>query len=382
MGCAVSPSHNNRRPRINKIISNKEELPKIKDCILKIKSNNNEFDYGTCFIYNIPESNFTVLITNSKFINEKINLIIYLNGIEHEIKIDKSNKKLITPKFNIAIIEINKEEKEILKKYSFLEIGETISKGNLVLCFMIDNEKIQTYCGKINKQIDKYFFEYSCETKIDSIGGVIFNNNNLKVIGIQINSKSEVCEGVFIKPMIEEFLLDYKNNKKKEILFENDIVTKSNTNTNNNNSLINLRNFDNNQKNEYISSKNKNKNENNTAKTYSKREYYKEDKRKEGNNKEDNKEKGDNKEVNIKEDNKEKENKINLIFKLNEKKNLYLDINKNKKFKEMIEILKNKYLWLKYFKNINFIFKENVISKNKTIEEIGLENNSIISITL
>ena len=71
---------------------------------------------------------------------------------------------------------------------------------------------------------------------------------------------------------------------------------------------------------------------------------------------------------------------ITLYFKFLNGKQLYLDIKNIKTFSEVINELKYKYSWLQNIKIKNFLFKEKPIFPNKSLKEIGLEDNSTIYI--
>ena len=71
---------------------------------------------------------------------------------------------------------------------------------------------------------------------------------------------------------------------------------------------------------------------------------------------------------------------ITLYFKFSNGKELYLDVKNIKTFSEVINELKYKYSWLQNIKIKNFLFKEKPIFPNKSLKEIGLEDNSTIYI--
>ena len=61
-------------------------------------------------------------------------------------------------------------------------------------------------------------------------------------------------------------------------------------------------------------------------------------------------------------------------------KKIYLDINKNEKFKNAIDELKEKYNWLKTMRNLKFYFNNRLVDNNKTLTENGIMDSSEIII--
>ena len=72
---------------------------------------------------------------------------------------------------------------------------------------------------------------------------------------------------------------------------------------------------------------------------------------------------------------------ITIYFKFRtNRKQIYLDINKNEKFYQAISKLKEKYNWLKQIRNLRFYFKNKEIDNNKSLSENGIIDNSEIII--
>ena len=61
-------------------------------------------------------------------------------------------------------------------------------------------------------------------------------------------------------------------------------------------------------------------------------------------------------------------------------KEIYLDIKNSFDFKDAIESLYNKYLWLKNIDIVDFEFNGKKIDRNKKIKDIKLEDGSTIKI--
>lgn len=70
---------------------------------------------------------------------------------------------------------------------------------------------------------------------------------------------------------------------------------------------------------------------------------------------------------------------IYFIFTENGKK-IYLDYDPNEKFSKAVEELKEKYIWLKSFKNMKFYLGDKILDGNKTLAENGIQDNSEINI--
>ena len=76
----------------------------------------------------------------------------------------------------------------------------------------------------------------------------------------------------------------------------------------------------------------------------------------------------------------ENRDKITIYFFLTNGKQIYIDINKNTKFYEVINQLKEKYEWLYSVKIKRFIYNNKEIDFGKTCEENGIKDSALISI--
>ena len=314
--------------------------------------------YGTGFLCKIPFPNkydttnfLPVLITNSNIIeNDEIaigqSLLLYLGNEKYLIKIDNSRKIYINDKYNIIIIEINENDK--LKTNSFLEIDNDIYKdklneiyiGKSIYLFYFQNGKELKYSSGSMKNINNndYTFEHSCLCDIGSLGAPLMLLSNKKLVGMHkgINEVKYNKIGIFLKEPIEEFCKFYKNKGSNNLNY-----SRKNT-----------------------SNKNKEINKNSHNKEYTKINSINNKSPKKNNN-----HRGE-----------ENETKINLNFKLINGKELNIEVKDSIEFNNVIELLYNKYSWLKNIKIIDFIYNKKQISKNKTVKENGLYNNSIIII--
>ena len=71
---------------------------------------------------------------------------------------------------------------------------------------------------------------------------------------------------------------------------------------------------------------------------------------------------------------------ITLYFNFKNDKQIYIDVNKNLKFSEVVNQLKEKYVWLNDIKIVSFIFEGKQINFNKSCEENGIDDASKIYI--
>ena len=295
--------------------------------------------FGTGFLCKIPFTNknnisgfLHALITNNNIIdNDDIaigkSLLFYLGNEKYSIEIDNSRNIYINDKYNIIIIEINEKDK----------LNE-IFIGKSVYLFYFQNGKELKYSSGSMKNIDnnKYTFEHSCLCDIGSLGAPLMLLSNKKLIGMH-KGINEVNYNK--KEPIEEFCKLYKNKTSNNMNY-------SRKNSSNKNKELNELNKNSNNK-EYRkvnSIKNKSPKKNNIH------------------------------------ENKENETKINLYFKLTNGKELNIEVKESIEFNKVIEQLHSKYLWLKNLKIIGFKYNGKQISKNKTVKENGLNNNSTIII--
>ena len=75
------------------------------------------------------------------------------------------------------------------------------------------------------------------------------------------------------------------------------------------------------------------------------------------------------------------DNLITIFFNFDRhKKKIYIEIDKNEKFSNAIEELKEKYEWLNNLKNLKYYFNGKPLDNNKTLIQNGLQDNSEINI--
>ena len=355
MGTCDTPGRRAYNPKNNKITEKQ-----IKNLLYK----KSEF-FGFLCNKNFPERSMmlSLLIIKGdlKYINSLLsgkNLKFYLNEKEYKFSIDISRNIYKSKKYNILIIEIEKEDGFTIN----LEIDEKNYDNSLKFKFL---SNIELSNIKIIKK-DNFLFE-PIPPYYNPLEGIILNKSNYKVIGMLCKLDRDNNKiGIFINPLIDEFL----NYKKEQNLFEyldnkTEAINESyNVNDEHNNIYNKITNITTNN----IIKKNNLKDINEK-----KNKVFPEN---------------DNKEIKyninskdiISEDIKNNEKEINLVFKLNEKKKLFLEIKKDIIFKDAITALKRKYLWLENIKNIYFKFEGNKILNDKTVKELGLKDNSIIEI--
>ena len=194
-------------------------------CIFKIENENNK---GTAFICQIPYNNtkISVLITSKNLINEsliknnKYIKVIINDNEEKEIKINEDKKILINESQEISIIEIEPDS-----DLNFLELDETIfnedsiiNNENMYIIHYISYDNIQkaSVSYGILNEISNNNINYLCHTREGSLGSPILRLSTNKVIGINTKNNLDFKNnnGYFLKEVIKEFILDYKDMNK------------------------------------------------------------------------------------------------------------------------------------------------------------------------
>ena len=203
-------------------------------CIFKIENENNK---GTAFICQIPYNNtkISVLITSKNLINEsliknnKYIKVIINDNEEKEIKINEDKKILINESQEISIIEIEPDS-----DLNFLELDETIfnedsiiNNENMYIIHYISYDNIQkaSVSYGILNEISNNNINYLCHTREGSLGSPILRLSTNKVVGINTKNNLDFKNnnGYFLKEVIKEFILDYKDmNKIINIVPENE----------------------------------------------------------------------------------------------------------------------------------------------------------------
>ena len=200
--------------------------------ICKIKCK--EGGYGTGFFCIIPFPDkfhqLPVLMTNNHVIDKegiikgnKIQFTINNDKINVEIIIDDIRRIYTNKKYDITIIEINKNDK--LDMNSFLEIDYQIFKDNLndiyknKSIYLIGHPKGEsTYSMGLIKYINEknYDIRHTCKSYPGSSGCPIINLSNNKVIGIHKGAGKNGQNwnlGTLLKEPIEIFKIEQLNNK-------------------------------------------------------------------------------------------------------------------------------------------------------------------------
>ena len=190
-------------------------------CIFKIENENNK---GTAFICQIPYNNkkILVLITSSNLINESLIknnkcIKVTINDFEEkEIKINKDKEIFKNENQDISIIEIEPDS-----DLTFLELDESIfneesqiNNENIYIIHYIcyDNfQKVSVSYGILN-DISNNNMNCFCHTGEGSLGSPILRLFSNKVIGINTKNNSDFKKnnGYFLKDVIKEYILDYK----------------------------------------------------------------------------------------------------------------------------------------------------------------------------
>ena len=202
-------------------------LKQMNSSIYKIKEKDGK--YSTCFFTFIKNTNNeipVIIINNSENYNNRIN--IYNNNVNK--KIELTEKKFQSKKFNISIIEIKEMKND--DEIQFLEIDENIYRKDYELYYPKESIYI-IQDNNINKYSEDYFISYGIidnlnngrikylsKTKSNSKGSPIFNLSNNKIIGIQeFNSNKN---GIFLNELITKFIKI--NFRKKRNLVKNNKI--------------------------------------------------------------------------------------------------------------------------------------------------------------
>ena len=208
----------------------KEQMEKNIGKILIVTEQKSE--QGTVFFCKIPFSDknnmIPVLITNNHLIDEKIlseeNRKITISIKEKKDDIILSLKNRITytnESYDITIIEIKKEEEDIIDNYLELDdliIEDIINNSNqtskyaqeTIYIIQYPNGKLSVSYGIINSisENQKYNFCHKCSTDKGSSGSPILNENN-KVIGVHKEGNSGSVNfnaGTFLNYPIRAFI--------------------------------------------------------------------------------------------------------------------------------------------------------------------------------
>ena len=201
----------------------KEIINQTNNSFYKIYKEDGKTEIGTGFFCNIKyeKKNIPVIIINDLGIYEEdlYTIIIYKNNTKEEIKLGET--KIKNKEFNIVVIEIiDNKSSEI----HFMEIDDRIYQKDIELLFNNESLYIMQYSNIDNIQIspgvmsnilNNSEFEYLGNK--DSIGSLIFNVSNNKIIGILYKNKSIYIDtGFFFQSVIIKFIIKYKHNKYHE----------------------------------------------------------------------------------------------------------------------------------------------------------------------
>ena len=156
-----------------------------------------------------------------------------------EILIDESRRTYTSEKYEITIIEINKDDG--LKQDSLFEIDNTIFNEDSSILFSKSPVHLLHYpkgvemnfSSGIIKNIgeDYYSIEHLCDSREGFSGGPIINSTNFQVIASHKGGAVKGQNfnlGTFLKQPIEIFIKEIKNNpkfiQKKEIKIDNNNI--------------------------------------------------------------------------------------------------------------------------------------------------------------
>ena len=165
---------------------------------------------GTGFMCGIPYPNelhkLPVLITCNHILNEedikpgKI-IKLMLNETEHIIKIDEKRKVYTDKKYDITIIELDKEEYSIEHLLDIdsditkdIDFNNTYKNESIYILHYPEGKDIEysldtIYSIDYSIDVENLIINHLCATKDGSSGGPILNLKTFKIIGIHIGKK-------------------------------------------------------------------------------------------------------------------------------------------------------------------------------------------------
>ena len=174
-------------------------------------------------------------VINDKFLEENEYLKVYIKNDYHIININKDSKIYSSENYDIMIIKMNKDNKDIK---NYLEIDSNIYKKDSLLIYKNESIFILHYPNYPNsdkayisygngiKQSGQYDIKYICNTGAGSSGAPILSSLTNKVIGIHKGHiKNEYNEkiGTFLKFPLNELnkkLINDLKSKKNYIIAE------------------------------------------------------------------------------------------------------------------------------------------------------------------
>ena len=214
--------------------------------ICKIKCNDGSHGTGFFCSLSIDDWNsIKVLITNNHVLSkndiiqgQKIKLSLNNERINLEILIDESRRIYTSEKYDITIIEINKDDG--LKNDSFFEIDNKIFNEDSSILFSKRPVHLLHYAKGVEMNFssgiiknigdDGYSIEHLCDSREGSSGGPIINSTNFQIIAIHKGGAVKAKNynlGTFLKQPLEIFIKEIKSNpkfiQKKEINKNNNI---------------------------------------------------------------------------------------------------------------------------------------------------------------
>ena len=184
------------------------------NCICKINDNT----IGTGFFCKIEYNKRTipVLMTNYHVINDKyleINeyLKVYIKNDSHIININKDSKIYSSERYDIMIIKLNNDNKDIknyLEIYSNIYSLSRYKKENIYILHYPNSQKPYISYGNGIKKEGQNNIKHMCSTQSGSSGAPILSSLTHKVIGIhKAHIKSENISynmGTFLKYPLDE----------------------------------------------------------------------------------------------------------------------------------------------------------------------------------
>jgi len=362
----------NRKLNLKKNFSLKYESIEYElKCFIEEKSNRLYYKRGNGLWYKFNEDN------NEKFVENKIPIVLFFSLI-------KSNNKDINNYQNISWNNNYFANSKNITNENNMDLSN--SNNNININFGNNNNAINNERKRINNPYintnsnnNMHFLNYNSSNINNNVNYMNYNmnnmNNNMNIINkdyyynnnmnnnmnnvnnynnymnnstnYNINNNNNMNYSMNNMNQNIYYMNSMYNNINNEINCYNNNIDFMNANTNSNNiNNMNLMNNFNNNNNSYI-----NNTENNIKKN----------------------------DVNNSE-----ENFICIIFSFEEhNKQIFIDVDENLEFRKVIELLEEKYNWLKYIKERTYIYKQKEITNalmNCSIKSLGICSNDFISI--
>jgi hypothetical protein len=178
---------------------------------------------GTGFFCKIPFPDdcnlLPVLITNNHVleekdieINKKIKFSLNDDEQSKEITITSERKTYTDKKYDTTIIEIFKNEEDIIKYLDYNFDDDFVTKNSQVYIIQYPKGDKASHSTGMLSNIDNYEILHKCDTDKGSSGSPILLLDNFKVFGIHKGARLNLNLGTVLKYPVQSFNEKYKNN--------------------------------------------------------------------------------------------------------------------------------------------------------------------------